>query len=84
MMLKVYRSMQDYNEMNQKQQVKSFVTEYEPKKDESEIEIIQARVQFAILDQIEHMERLEIKTQDKVKKLIFRDVQNYIDEYFEK
>jgi hypothetical protein len=76
--------MQDYNEMNQKQQVKSFVTEYEPKKDESEIEIIQARVQFAILDQIEHMERLEIKTQDKVKKLIFRDVQNYIDEYFEK
>jgi|APSaa5957512493_1039668.scaffolds.fasta_scaffold27687_3 hypothetical protein len=83
-MLKVYRSMQDYNEMNQKQQVKSFVTEYEPKKDESEIEIIQARVQFAILDQIEHMERLEIKTQDKVKKLIFRDVQNYIDEYFEK
>lgn len=83
-MLKVYRSIQDYNEMNQKQQVKSFVTEYEPKKDESEIEIIQARVQFAILDQIEHMERLEIKTQDKVKKLIFRDVQNYIDEYFEK
>ncbi len=59
------------------------VTEYEPKKDESEIEIIQARVQFAILDQIECMERLGIETQDETKKLIFRDVENYIDEYYE-
>jgi hypothetical protein len=82
-MLKVYRSVHDYNEMNQKQQLKSFVTEYEPKKDESEIEIIQARVQFAILDQIECMERLGIETQDETKKLIFRDVENYIDEYYE-
>jgi len=29
------------------------------------------------------MERLGIERQDETKKLIFRDVENYIDEYYE-
>ena len=68
------------------EELKAFLTEYEPGDEEGVVEsvpdVLKGRVQYAIMDQIEHMiYAADIGNPNEIKKLILRDVQLYIDEY---
>ena len=68
------------------EELKAFFTEYEPRDEEGVVEsvaeIMTGRVQFAIMDQIEHMiYAAEFGNPNEIQKIILRDVQLYIDNY---
>ena len=76
----------DLTEEKRNEELKVFLTEYKPMDKEGVVEsvpgVLKGRVQFAIMDQIEHMiYAAEIGNPNEIKKLIFRDVQLYIEEY---
>ena len=62
------------------EEIEDAIREYEPKSDESIVEILRGRVNFAINDQINAMIS-EFGNPNEIKKLILRDIKLYIDSY---
>ena len=63
-------------------EIKEFITEFEPESSDNIVDILRGRVQFAIMDQLNHMIRgAEIGNPDEIKKLVLRDVKNYIESF---
>ena len=76
----------DLTEEKRNEELKVFLTEYKPIDKEGVVEsvpgVLKGRVQYAIMDQIQHMiYAAEIGNPNEIKKLILRDVQLYIEEY---
>jgi len=64
------------------EEIQQFTTDYEPEPNDSIVDIIRGRLQYAITDQIEHMIfASDYGNPDEVKKIILRDVKKYIDSY---
>ena len=76
----------DLTEEKRNEELKVFLNEYQPIDEEGVVEsvpdVLKGRVQYAIMDQIQHMiYAAEIGNPNEIKKLILRDVQLYIEEY---
>ena len=76
----------DLTEEKRNEELKVFLNEYQPIDEEGVVEsvpdVLKGRVQYAIMDQIEHMiYAADIGNPNEIKKLILRDVQLYIEEY---
>ena len=64
------------------EEIQLFTTDYEPEPDDSIVDVIRGRLHFAITDQIEHMiYGAEIGNPNEIKKIILRDIKDYIDSY---
>ena len=64
------------------EEIQQFTTDYEPEPNDSIVDIIRGRLQYAITDQIEHMiYGAEIGNPNEIKKIILRDIKVYIDSY---
>ena len=63
---------------------KKITTEYKQtvKLKDNEIDLLQGRMSYAILDVIEHMSTCEM-SEEEIMKLILRDVQQIVDVHFE-
>jgi len=73
-------------EEERNEELKIFLTEYKPRDKEGVVEsvaeIMTGRVQFAIMDQINHMiYAAGFGNPDEIKKIVLRDVRLYIDDY---
>ena len=62
------------------EEIERAITEYEPKSDETIVEILRGRVNLAINDQIDDMISA-YGNPNEIKKLILRDIKLYIDSY---
>ena len=62
------------------EEIERAITEYEPKSDETIVEILRGRVNLAINDQINEM-MPAYGNPNEIKKLILRDIKLYIDSY---
>ena len=76
----------ELTEEERDEELKVFLTEYKPRDEEGVVEsvaeIMTGRVQFAIMDQINHMiYAADYGNPDEIKKIVLRDVRLYIDEY---
>lgn len=58
-------------------------TEYKAKLKDNEIDLLQGRMQYSILDVIAHMKSCEM-SEEEIMKLILRDVKGIIDSYLRK
>jgi hypothetical protein len=64
------------------EEIDLFITEYEPKSDDSIVDILKVRVDWAIKDQMKHMiEEEDFRDTDEVKRLILSGVEETIDGY---
>ena len=57
-------------------------TEYKAKLKDNEIDLLQGRMQYSILDVIAHMKSCEM-SEEEIMKLILRDVKEIVDSHFE-
>ena len=72
----------DFTKEERDEELKLFCTEYTPRNEDSVTDVMTGRVQFAIMDQIEHMiYAADFGNPNEIKKLILRDVTNYIELY---
>ncbi len=72
----------DDDEPEADEEIELFTTDYEPEPDDSIVDIIRVRLQFAIQDQIEHMiYGAYFGNPNEIKKIILRDIKDYIDSY---
>jgi hypothetical protein len=63
-------------------EIENHVTEYSIKKEDDVIDVLQARLQFAILDQIDHMVNYAgFGNPKEVEKVIIRQVKMYIESF---
>ena len=63
-------------------EIENHITEYSIKKEDDVIDILQARLQFAILDQIDHMVNYAgFSNPKEVEKIIIRQVKMYIESF---
>ena len=65
-------------------EIETFITEFDPNDypNDSIVDILKGRVQFAISDQINHMiEEADFGNPNEVKKIILSDVKDYIETY---
>ena len=72
----------DFTKEERDEELKLFCTEYKPRNEDSVTDVMTGRVQFAIMDQIEHMiYAADYGNPNEIKKIILKDVQLYIEEY---
>jgi len=72
----------DLTKEERNEELKLFCTEYKPRNEDSVADVMTGRVQFAIMDQIEHMiYAADFGNPNEIKKIILRDVTNYIELY---
>jgi hypothetical protein len=60
---------------------KAITTEYKKRVADNDVDLLQGRMQYSILDVIEHMKQCGI-SEEEILKLILRDTQEIVDDYF--
>jgi hypothetical protein len=60
-----------------KKQVGLLTTEYKPTSKEDEVDLLQGRVHFALMDMMKHMKSVGMRDKE-IKKLVLRDVKSII------
>ena len=64
------------------EEIKRFITEYKPEPDEDILDIVQGRLHYAVMDQVNHMVReTYFDNPEDIKKMILQEVEQYIDEF---
>ena len=65
------------------EQLEQWVSEFHPTVEKEVLEVLRARVQYAILDQLNYMISNEIRTSEEAKKIIIHEITEITNESIE-
>ena len=65
------------------EELEQWISEFHPTTETDVLEVLRARVQYSILDEMNYMVSKQLWTPDQVKKLVLKEVKNMVEESIE-
>ena len=69
--------------MIEKEELEQWISEFHPTVETDVIEVLRARVQYSILDQLNYMISIQMGTPDEIKKIVLEEITEITNESIE-
>ena len=69
--------------MIEKEEVEQWISEFHPTIETDVLEVLRARVQYAVLDELNYMVSKQLGTPDQVKKIVLKELTEITEESIE-